>query len=184
MRVNNDNLAILNDSLEPDISMNKLKLMPNSYSIKSINEAIEKNYNLVLVNMSNTNLDNYVNLNVDYLGIILLVNDNEYFKIFNLVYDKGIIVVPKSVEYAYLLEIIKLAMISSYKKHMYSDLKKINEIRLMDVAKSIVILRHKKSEDEAHKYIERASMNYRMTLLKTTQIIISNHIRRGISYEY
>ena len=27
MRVNNDNLAILNDSLEPDISMNKLKFI-------------------------------------------------------------------------------------------------------------------------------------------------------------
>lgn len=177
------NVGVLNHSLN-NSDINRLMLFDsfNRFEyVNSINEAKEKRDGLVLINKENIK---EINKDFEHLGIILLVDDKDYYEAFNLVYDKGIIVVPKNIDDACLLEIIKLLAYSNMKKTRYNSLDKLHEIKLMDVAKSIVIIRHKKSEDAAHKYIERASMNYRMTIKKTAEIIISNHIRRGIRYEY
>ena len=178
------NVGVLNNSLDyNDIHRLMLSDEMNHFDyVNSINEAKENKDGLVLINKDY--IDKFLYKDIDHLGIILLVDDEDYFSVFNLVYDKGIIVVPKSIDDICLLEIMKLLAYSSMKKNKNRSLDKLHEIKLMDVAKSIVIIRHKKSEDAAHKYIEKASMNYRMTIKKTAETIISNHIRRGIRYEY
>ena len=180
------NVGVLNHSLDNNyIDKLMLSLAFNNFeNINSLNEAKKNKDGLVLINKDNNNIEEFINQEFENIGIILFVEDKDYYDVFNLVYDKGIIVVPKSIDMICLLEIMKLLAYSSLKKMKYDSKDKKNELKLMDVAKSIVIIRHKKSEDDAHKYILRASMNYRMTTIRTAKIIISNHIRRGISYEY
>ena len=99
------NVGVLNNSLDYDY-IHRLMLfdsMNRFEYVNSINEAKEKRDGLVLINKENIK---EINKDFEHLGIILLVDEKDYYEVFNLVYDKGIIVVPNNIDDICLLEIM------------------------------------------------------------------------------
>lgn len=151
----------------------------------TIEEAFKLDLDILVINKKENKDCDYESLFLeDYVKeeVILLVDDADYYKIFNSLYKKGIIVLKRSISSDYLSEIIKLTLRSIYKKK--NNIKKISELCKLDVAKSILISIDKKSEDQAHKYIEKSSMNFRVPLLKMADEIILNHLRGNDINEY
>ena len=55
--------------------------------------------------------------------------------------------------------------------------KKIDEIRLVDRAKCILIQYLNMTEPQAHKYIEKQAMNMRQSRLQTAEMILKTYAR-------
>jgi len=112
---------------------------------------------------------------------VILVVSAEYFEeVSDAVEDYGVITVAKPVNRNIFWSALKLAKASHNKLKAIRDeneklMQKIEDIRLVDRAKCILISILNMSENEAHKYIERRAMDMRMTKRAVAQEIIKTY---------
>ena len=137
-------------------------------------------YNLLIINKKEyiiSEFDFLLDNNMKNIGSLIIVDKDNYLKVFNKLYRSGFIVVSTPLSVSRFIELIKLNLLSIKKKIKYElDLKKYEETKIIDIAKSLLIVNERKNEEEAHKYIEKLSMDLRKPLIKTAEYIISEYI--------
>jgi Response regulator with putative antiterminator output domain len=113
-------------------------------------------------------------------GIILIVNGNILSDISENVEDAGVFVLPKPVSPEFFYQAVKL-LIASRRRVMSLEgenqklQKKIEEIRLVDRAKCILIQYLNMTEPQAHRYIEKQAMDLRQSRLVTAENILKTY---------
>lgn len=100
--------------------------------------------------------------------VILVVREEFYEEITAMVEDCGVITVAKPLSRALFLSALRFAKASESKLRLMQTknnqlTKKIQDIRIVDRAKCILISHLNMSEPEAHSYIEKQAMNTRTT---------------------
>lgn len=133
---------------------------------------LERNYDLVVINAmlqdeSGESLSRHI-ASSGFSQVILVVK-NEYFDAVSAICeDDGVLVISKPVDRAVFWSALKLAASaqSRLKRAQAENNKlkqKIEDIRIIDRAKCLLIAHLNISEQDAHRYIEKQAMNMRQS---------------------
>ena len=112
---------------------------------------------------------------------VMLVVKNEYFEEASAVCEKdGVLMISKPINKAFFWSALMLAKSMDNRiKHIQAEktslLQKIEDIRIVDRAKCILISHMNMSEQEAHRYIEKQAMD-----MRATKRIVAERILEGI----
>ena len=92
--------------------------------------------------------------------------------------DAGVFVVPKPLNRALVFGAVKLAQaanrrIMGLQRQNNILQQKIDDIRLVDRAKCALIQYRRLTEPEAHKYLQKCSMDSQVSLIEAAQMVIS-----------
>ncbi len=133
---------------------------------------LEQDFDLVVINAplkdeSGENLSRHIAAK-GISQVILVVKSEYYDEVSDAVEDYGVITIAKPINRNLFWSTLKLAKASQSKlKSMQAEntklIQKIEDIRIVDRAKCILISYLNMSESEAHKYIERQAMDTRTT---------------------
>ena len=133
---------------------------------------LEKNFDLVIVDSplpdeSGENLSRYIALK-SLSQVIFAVNSEHFNAISAVCQEDGVLVISKPVNRDFFWAALSLARsISSKLKRMQDENKKlkqkIEDIRIIDKAKCLLISCLKLTEQEAHRFIEKQAMDLRST---------------------
>lgn len=112
--------------------------------------------------------------------VILVVKSEYYDEVSDVVEDYGVITIAKPINKNLFWSALKLAKATQNKlKTMQAEnnklIQKIEDIRIVDRAKCILISYLNMSEEEAHKYIERQAMDTRMTKIAVAERILKTY---------
>lgn len=115
-------------------------------------------------------------------GIILIVDNEKVYDISPDIEDAGVFVLPKPVSPEFFYQAVKLLIASRKRVQVLENeneklQKKIDEIRLIDRAKYILIQYLQMTEPQAHKYIEKQAMNLRQSKLSVAESILKTYER-------
>ncbi|MBO4532392.1 MAG: ANTAR domain-containing protein [Treponema sp.] len=127
--------------------------------------ATERTYNIIIAD-SGDGYDTEFAINVadSYSTILLLVPNEHFDEISYRVEGYGILTITKPFEPFYLYNMLKVAIAVQYKVQILSSqtvkLKnKMEEIRLVNRAKLLLIQNLRMTEAEAHRYLEKEAMD-------------------------
>ncbi len=158
--------------------------------VESISEArrelIDNDYDLMII--SSPLPDEFgINFAIDSeykykMGILLFVKNELYNEVYDKTYDYGILTLPRPTSSQIIIQSMKLLEASLSRERMREtkpiDIKdRLEEIKLINNAKLLLIKNLHMSEDEAHKHIEKRAMFIRKTKAYVAQEIISNYKR-------
>jgi len=109
--------------------------------------------------------------------VILIVKADLYEEISAKTEDFGVITISKPIHKTFLWNAIKMAQVFHKKVRAVQNenkklLQKIEDIRIIDRAKCILISHLSMSEPEAHRYIEKQAMDMRLTRRKVAEQIL------------
>lgn len=115
-------------------------------------------------------------------GIILIVDNDKVYDIDSEVEEAGVFVLPKPISPEFFYQAVKLLIASRKRVHVLETenmklQKKIEEIRLIDRAKCILIQYLQMTEQQAHKYIEKQAMNLRLSKVAMAESILKTYER-------
>ena len=113
-------------------------------------------------------------------GVILIVKNDISDQIQEKVEDFGVFVVPKPISRAVLYQALKFVETSRRQiyllKQKNEDLaKKMNDLKIIDRAKCLLIERENISEQKAHRYIEKQAMDSRTSKKDVAEGIIEKY---------
>lgn len=113
-------------------------------------------------------------------GVLLIVKNDLVDEISQNVENSGVFVIGKPISKAMFFQTLKLVnsfhnRISNLKNENTVLKNKIQEIKLIDRAKCILIEYLSMSENEAHKYIEKQAMNNRLTKVDVAKDILKTY---------
>ena len=120
----------------------------------------------------------------DISGVLIFANAKYETEIYYKTYQYGILTLVKPSTYGILLQSLRLLSSSLIKKEMLfekkTDLKsRLEEIKIINTAKLLLIEHKQISEDEAHKYIEKKAMDFRVNKIKIANEIIDEYYKKG-----
>jgi response regulator NasT len=99
--------------------------------------------------------------------VILAVKSEYYEEMSERVEDYGVITVPKPINKQFFWNALKLCKAVLKNIRLQNEdgrsVQKIEDIRVVDRAKSVLISRHGMTEPQAHKYLEKQAMDLRIT---------------------
>ena len=112
--------------------------------------------------------------------VILFVKSEYMDEITESVEDYGVITVSRPINKQMFWSALKLAKVAQRRismAHKENDkLKgKLEDLKLVSRAKCLLISYESKSEEEAHKYIEKSAMNERLSRVEVAQIVIRKY---------
>lgn len=112
--------------------------------------------------------------------IILVVKAELFDEVCSKVEDYGVITVAKPINKTMLWNAIKFANVAKFRMRMVQKqneklLQKIDDIKLIDRAKLLLISYLNMTEEQAHKYIERQAMDMRLTKRDIAQNILKTY---------
>ena len=156
--------------------------------VESISEArrelIDNDYDLMII--SSPLPDEFgINFAIDAgykykMGIILFVKNELYDEVYDKTYDYGILTVSRPTSANIIIQSVKLLESSIIRERKLVEKPmgikdKLEEIRLINNAKLLLIKHQHMSEDEAHKHIEKRAMFIRKTKIYVAKEIISKY---------
>ena len=156
--------------------------------VESISEArrelIDNDYDLMII--SSPLPDEFgINFAIDAgykykMGIILFVKNELYDEVYDKTYDYGILTVSRPTSANIIIQSVKLLESSIIRERKLVEKPmgikdKLEEIRLINNAKLLLIKHLHMSEDEAHKHIEKRAMFIRKTKIYVAKEIISKY---------
>jgi len=168
------------------LSVNKITVLKSAGDArKSIQE---KDFDLIIVNIqsddeSGENFSKYA----ASVGVsqVLLIVDGKYFDSVSASCEKdGVMVISKPVDKALLWSALLLAKsVQSKVRRLQTEnerlKQKIEDIRIIDRAKCLLISTMKMSEQESHRYIEKQAMDVR----STRRIVAEEILKRYDNYQ-
>ena len=174
-------MGIISDLLKGE-QFSKISLAQNaSQARRSITEF---NYDLIVIDTPLPD-ENGTDLSMTAAektsaGIILIVDQNNVYEISSIVEDFGVFALPKPVAPEFFYQAVKLLSASRKRVMMLEDKnqqlqKKIEEIRIVDRAKLILIQVLKMTEPQAQRYIEKQSMDLRQSRLTTAENVLRTY---------
>jgi len=145
---------------------------------------VEKDFDLCIVNTPLPDeFGGNLALNIASKGtsqVILIVKSELFEEISEKVEDYGIITISKPISKALLWNAVKLAKATHKKiRAVQSEnkklIQKIEDIRIIDRAKCILISHLSMTEPEAHRYIEKQAMDMRVTRREIAEKILRTY---------
>lgn len=145
---------------------------------------IEKNFDLCIINAplpDEFGVDFALGIAAQGISQVILFVKAEFFdEISSKVEDMGVFTISKPIGKGIFWSALKLAGAAYHKMSMLHSenqklLQKIEDIRIVDRAKCILVSYLKMTEPGAHKYIEKQAMNMRMTRRKVAENIIKTY---------
>ncbi|NLL96863.1 MAG: ANTAR domain-containing protein [Clostridiaceae bacterium] len=112
--------------------------------------------------------------------VILIVKSELFEKVSSKVEKDGVITIPKPISKPLFYNALKLTSvmhrrINAIKNENRMLIQKIEDIRIIDRAKCILISHLSLSEPEAHRYIEKQAMDMRQTRRKVAEEILKTY---------
>lgn len=112
--------------------------------------------------------------------VILLVKAEHFEEISGKVEDYGVVTVSKPMSRAFFWNALKLTQAAHKKMQIVQSenrklLQKIEDIRIVDRAKCVLISYLSMTESEAHKYIEKQAMDMRITRRAVAQEVLKTY---------
>ena len=146
-------------------------LIENSYDIIIINTPLADEFGHDLALYASTNTVS---------GLILIVKSEIYEEVCDRVEDYGILVLSKPLSRQTFYSAVKLVSATQKRllileKENMKLQKKIEEIRLVDRAKCVLIQYLNMTEAEAHRYIEKQAMDMRKTKKTIAENILNTY---------
>ncbi len=150
---------------------------------------LEQDYDILIINsplIDDMGIDFAIEEGIkDISGILLFINSDLEFEIYNKVYQYGILTLSKPSTYGILLQSLRLLTSSIIKKErLYIknvDVKsKLEEIKIINNAKLLLIEHKHISEDEAHRYLEKKAMDLRKNKITIAKEIIDEYYKKDI----
>ena len=168
-------------------------LSHESYDVETIDTiakaqrlVIDKDFDIIIINSPLVD-DFGLNFAIDEAirnvsGILMFVKPELESEIYYKTYEYGILTLSKPTSSGILLQSLRLLGTTIIKREsLYnkpSDIKsKLEEIKIINNAKLLLIERRHISEDEAHRYLEKRAMDLRISKLKVAQEIIDDYYK-------
>jgi len=145
---------------------------------------LEQNFDLVLINAplrDETGESLAMHIATKGISQVILVIKNEYVdEVSDKIEDYGVITIAKPINVNVFKAALKIAKATQSRlKMMHAEntklIQKIEDIRIVDRAKCILISYLNMSESEAHKYIERQAMDLRITKRAVAERILKTY---------
>lgn len=113
-------------------------------------------------------------------GIILIVDQQNVLEVSARVEDYGVFALPKPISPEFFYQAVKLLKASRNRVMLLENenkklQKKIEEIRIIDRAKLVLIQVLKMTEPQAQRYIEKQSMDLRQTRVVTAENVLRTY---------
>ncbi len=113
-------------------------------------------------------------------GVILLVKNEVFDQISYKTEESGVIVLSKPVSGSIVLQAVRIAAalharLAKAEKKNESMQKRMDEIRLVNHAKWVLISKLGMDEDNAHRFIEKQAMDLRQTKSEVSQFILRTY---------
>ena len=143
--------------------------------------ATERTFNIIIADSGDGyDTDFAINVADSYSTILLLVPNEHFDEISYRVEGYGILTITKPFEPFYFYNMVKIAIAVQYKVQVLSSqttkLKvKMEEIKLVNRAKMLLISNMNMSEQEAHRYIEKEAMDRGMKKTAISEEIIKTY---------
>ena len=149
---------------------------------------IDKDFDIIIINSPLVD-DFGLNFAIDEAirnvsGILMFVKPELESEIYYKTYEYGILTLTKPTSSGVLLQSLRLLGTTIIKREsLYTkptDIKsKLEEIKVINNAKLLLIEHKHISEDEAHRYLEKRAMDLRVTKLKVAREIIDEYYKNG-----
>ncbi len=149
---------------------------------------IDKDFDIIIINSPLVD-DFGLNFAIDEAirnisGILMFVKPELESEVYYKTYEYGILTLTKPTSSGVLLQSLRLLGTTIIKREsLYTkptDIKsKLEEIKIINNAKLLLIEHKHISEDEAHRYLEKRAMNLRVTKLKVAREIIDEYYKNG-----
>ncbi len=165
------------------LDINKISNIANVYTtdcpqkVKSL--VLEQSIGLVIVN---TSVENQIDQKLlkdlsAFAQVIVLVSEPYYDDLSFIVEKFGVITIKKPINRKLLETTVKVAMLTNNRIKFLEEfwLKKLDDSKIINRAKCILIELRGFGENEAHKYIEKEAMNLRKTRKEIAQNIIATY---------
>ncbi len=112
--------------------------------------------------------------------VIMIVKNEIYDKVSSSVEDFGVMTISKPLNKSALWSVLKLARathkrLKNMQKTNVKLTRKIEDIRIVDRAKHILISQLRMSENEAHRFIEKKAMDTRMSRREIAENILKTY---------
>ena len=143
--------------------------------------ATERTFNIIIADSGDGyDTDFAINISDSYSTILLLVPNEHFDEISYRVEGYGILTITKPFEPFYFYNMVKIAIAVQYKVQVLSSqttkLKvKMEEIKLVNRAKMLLMSNMNMSEQEAHRYIEKEAMDRGMKRIAISEEIIKTY---------
>ena len=150
---------------------------------------IEKDFDLYIVNTPLPDeFGESLALNIASKGIsvvILIVRAELYDEISEHVEDSGVITIARPISRSLFWNVLKLAIATHKKVKAFHDentklIQKMEDIKIVEKAKFVLISSLSLTESEAHRYIEKKAMDMRITRRKVAEEILRTYGREMI----
>jgi response regulator NasT len=163
-------------------------LVTNITTISNAGEArrflVEKDFDLCIVNAplpDEFGSELAVDISAKGISEVILIVKAEYFdEVSDKVEDFGVITIAKPIVKALLWNALKVAKathkkIQAMQNEKIKLIQKIEDIRIVDRAKCILISHLSMTESEAHRYIEKQAMDMRLTRREVAEKILRTY---------
>ena len=143
--------------------------------------ATERTFNIIIADSGDGyDTDFAINVADSYSTVLLLVPNEHFDEISYRVEGYGILTITKPFEPFYFYNMVKIAIAVQYKVQVLSSqttkLKvKMEEIKLVNRAKMLLMQNMNMSEQEAHRYIEKEAMDRGMKRIAISEEIIKTY---------
>lgn len=187
--MNSESYSVLVVTKDPKISsLVSVMLMAPMFELvlcSDLNEARrkanEKNYSIILVDSGEgEGTDFAVDISDSSSVIMLMVNAGNFDQISYRVESYGIITLTKPFDQFYFYNMIKVAIAVNYKIRAFSSQtmklkEKMEEIRLINRAKMLLMEKLSMTEEQSHHYIEKEAMDRCIKRLAIAREIINTY---------
>ena len=169
-------------------------LMYESYEIEMIDsiakakrKVLDKDFDIIIINspvIDDFGLDFAIEEAITNVsGILMFVKPEIESEIYYKTYQYGILTLTKPSTKSILLQSLRLLCSTIAKREqIYSKPKNINErleeIKIINTAKLLLIEHLKLTEDEAHRYLEKRAMDFRQSKIKIAKNIIDEYYKK------
>lgn len=163
-------------------------LMPPMFEVQVVSSVIEarrkcaeQSFNIILADYAEGDgVDFATDISDSTSTILVLCPAENYEQVSYKVESFGIITVPTPFDQMYFYNMIKVAIAVQYKVTVLSSQtmklkEKMEEIRIVNRAKMLLMQNLNMSESEAHRYLEKEAMDRGLKRIKVAQQVISTY---------
>ena len=149
----------------------------------AVNDYISKDeFDLGIIDMQNNSgdIELAVELVSNTLAGVIVICDKVPFELEATIERFGIITIDKPIDERLFLQMVKLvktmkARLELYRRENLQLKNKLNELRIVDRAKSVLMQYLNMTEAQAHQFIVKQAMNMRMTKAQIAQNILKTY---------
>lgn len=167
-------------------------LKQESYTIDAVDSIVKakqivlaKEYDIIVLNsplVDDFGLDFAIDES-SICGVMMFVKPELESEIYYKTYQYGVLTLTKPTSVGILLQSLRLLTSTISKREQLNSRpnnlkKRLEEIKIINTAKLLLIEHKHISEDEAHRYLEVTAMNFRQSKVKIAQEIIDEYYKK------